>query len=483
MVDENITLLYGLKGVVLSMQVLTVLVIVLFYNRMSQFRESKYFKLSQISWILHFLYVLVNLISMFLYTGLEENVYVQNLKYFLDISFASFLLILYYKETSNKISLYTFLIFIVLFVTFILYPKIIVIPISVFLFIALYYHKLHLIELDFTEKKLIFGIQAYSVLQLFAILFVYLGVSGSEILDLIGFSVGFIIKVYIALGLLNIFYNSLIDAKFIERKLKEEKEHSTQIKKNTKKTIHEFFTPVLAIENQTAKVILHDQDPTLRNSKFRYNQETLRLIKDINSESILLLSILDAYASVDDLMDIDFKKEKIDFFRNNDLDETSINTLSFLAVQTVKNSKYMHSNKAEFTQEYSGNCQVLCYKNEIVMVLINLIRNSIDALTFGKNEIKITTYKDKDKLGKIDKTVTWMIEDTGHGMSEEQKENIFKFGYTTRSGKVRGIGMVVVEEKVTNNFGELKIYSPIHKSHEFSTEYGTRVKVILPRKL
>ncbi len=94
-------------------------------------------------------------------------------------------------------------------------------------------------------------------------------------------------------------------------------------------------------------------------------------------------------------------------------------------------------------------------------VLLNLMRNALDALD-GKGTIIISTSCDpKTKWGKID------IEDTGGGMDEETLEKIRQPFYTTKE-KGTGLGLLVCRRLLADQGAYLDIASKKGKGSTFS---------------
>ncbi|MCG2726284.1 MAG: ATP-binding protein [Elusimicrobia bacterium] len=104
-------------------------------------------------------------------------------------------------------------------------------------------------------------------------------------------------------------------------------------------------------------------------------------------------------------------------------------------------------------------------KTQLKQVLINLIVNAIQAMSKGGTlEIK-TSLKNKHIL--------LSIKDTGIGMSEDVKKNIFKPFFTTKkSGEGTGLGLLVCNEIISSYNGFI-----LYKSKE---NYGTTFEVFIP---
>lgn len=126
-----------------------------------------------------------------------------------------------------------------------------------------------------------------------------------------------------------------------------------------------------------------------------------------------------------------------------------------------------------FTVDISTDClcEVPVSEEAMKEVLLNLIKNAIDALegtyTKNKKELKIRVLANE-------KEVLLEVSDTGMGMSEEQKKRIFEPFYTTKGPqKGTGLGLYMVYNIVQSTGGRIEV--------ESSLGQGTTVKVYLPK--
>ncbi len=114
-----------------------------------------------------------------------------------------------------------------------------------------------------------------------------------------------------------------------------------------------------------------------------------------------------------------------------------------------------------------------CYSGKINQVLINLINNSIQAITVKKvhnNEsITIYTYDHPDHI-------TIKITDTGIGMTNKVKQRIFEPFYTTKNvGEGTGLGLSIVFGIIEKHKGTINV--------ESAPGTGTTFTVTLPKDL
>lgn len=105
------------------------------------------------------------------------------------------------------------------------------------------------------------------------------------------------------------------------------------------------------------------------------------------------------------------------------------------------------------------------FYNELLIILGVLIDNSIDALK-DKKDGKIVVYL---YLNLEEKVLLCSVEDNGTGIKEEDKERVFKRGYSTK-GENRGYGLEAVETIVKKYNGLIDMDSKENKGTKFNIE-------------
>jgi len=100
---------------------------------------------------------------------------------------------------------------------------------------------------------------------------------------------------------------------------------------------------------------------------------------------------------------------------------------------------------------------------QIRRVIINLVENAMDALN-GGGEITIRTKADHQE-GKVILEVT----DTGHGVPESIKNNIFKPYFSTKE-KGTGLGLAIVSRVVEDHGGKIHVSDNSPKGSRFTIE-------------
>lgn len=102
-------------------------------------------------------------------------------------------------------------------------------------------------------------------------------------------------------------------------------------------------------------------------------------------------------------------------------------------------------------------------ENQIERVIMNLILNSIQAMTDG-GVIKITTEKDNDNY------VSIIIEDNGIGIPKENYEKIFEPFFTTKN-KGTGLGLAICSRIIENHGGFIEVTSALSKGTKFTLKF------------
>lgn len=124
-------------------------------------------------------------------------------------------------------------------------------------------------------------------------------------------------------------------------------------------------------------------------------------------------------------------------------------------------NKHVHIN----TQAVSDFLSFHLDEDQFKQVLLNLIKNAVEAIGKDGGEISIETSLENSSTGQ---GALW-IHDTGHGIEGKQLEKIFDPFYTTKNDGT-GLGLSIVHELVQKNDGEINIRSVVGQ--------GTSVQLI-----
>lgn len=106
--------------------------------------------------------------------------------------------------------------------------------------------------------------------------------------------------------------------------------------------------------------------------------------------------------------------------------------------------------------------------HDLVLIIGNIVENAFDVLKkFQGERIVNLTILD------FDKEIVIVVEDSGPGMTEEVRENIFKRGYSSK-GECHGFGLYLVKQSIDNLDGTITV--------ESAPGEGTTFTVRLPIK-
>ena len=134
-------------------------------------------------------------------------------------------------------------------------------------------------------------------------------------------------------------------------------------------------------------------------------------------------------------------------------------------VQILVSSKLRES-KVNLTILGNLDLGFYCKEGQIIQVLVNLINNSIDAIsTFDEKWVLIEA---NEKDGVIVINVT----DSGKGIDKQNLDKLFNPYFTTKTiGKGSGIGLNLAKKLVQNNGGDL-IYNPQNPNTQFQIVFN-----------
>jgi signal transduction histidine kinase len=112
-------------------------------------------------------------------------------------------------------------------------------------------------------------------------------------------------------------------------------------------------------------------------------------------------------------------------------------------------------------KKYSGDdCALLIHPYKMKFALSNIIVNAIDAMTVETKVLTLTA-------GYVDKGYLIVIEDTGHGISEEDLPRIFTPYYTKKEGGL-GLGLFTTYEVLMSNHVQVSVESEVGSGTRFA---------------
>lgn len=100
--------------------------------------------------------------------------------------------------------------------------------------------------------------------------------------------------------------------------------------------------------------------------------------------------------------------------------------------------------------------------HDLVLIIGNIVENAFDVLKNFHGE-RIVNLSILD----FDKEIVIVLEDSGPGMSEEVKKNLFKRGYTSKGGG-HGFGLYLVKQSIDNLDGTITVESTIGEGTIFT---------------
>lgn len=151
-------------------------------------------------------------------------------------------------------------------------------------------------------------------------------------------------------------------------------------------------------------------------------------------------------------------KPHIDDVRRLSITDVCLTIATFLQFE-------FQSKNIEFTQHIPvDDYYIYADENQIKQVLLNILRNSIEAVDVN-GSIALSLY------AKTDNTVTIELRDNGIGMDEKTLAQIFEPFFTTKESGT-GLGMVLTHEIIRSFGGDISIDSTLGD--------GTRIAITFP---
>lgn len=170
----------------------------------------------------------------------------------------------------------------------------------------------------------------------------------------------------------------------------------------------------------------------------------------INIRSQRLTEFFDGYRKLADL-----PAPKYSVFYINDI---------FKHIKEVMNNELLHNNIALSTQIIPENLSLNADEGQIQLVIINLVKNAIEALDHTKKpRIKLIAVMEDD-------SVTIKIIDNGPGIPDEIKESVFMPYFTTKEYG-SGIGLSIIKQILRNHNATINFTSVPNEKTEFSIKF------------
>lgn len=208
------------------------------------------------------------------------------------------------------------------------------------------------------------------------------------------------------------------------------------------------------IRNPLSSLAIHIEvlDNTVTNLSFHQNEKERikKSIQILHSELERVIKIIDQFFS-------------LARSNGNEMKYEDINTIISEVYELIKQQCFEQSIKLNIKLEKNLPF-VHVYRNQVIQVILNIIINSIEAMPTG-GELHLVTKQ-------IDKKIHIIIEDTGCGMTDEQKKHIFDLFYSTKENS-GGIGLTLSREIIEEQRGIIIVESNVEKGSTFT--------IILPK--
>ena len=131
---------------------------------------------------------------------------------------------------------------------------------------------------------------------------------------------------------------------------------------------------------------------------------------------------------------------------------TSVEDVGHLALRLLKHD--LQINEVSVTTEFQGNLpEVQMEGMELQQILLNLVKNAMEAMNSSRPEER--RLRLKTSFGG-QSTVLMSVQDSGPGISAEDRERIFDPFFTTKSGGM-GLGLAVSSNLVAKYGGKLRL--------------------------
>ena len=158
--------------------------------------------------------------------------------------------------------------------------------------------------------------------------------------------------------------------------------------------------------------------------------------------------------------------EFLDFARPAPPDPESVALAQIVEDAAFLLSPEMDNKGVDYAREISPELQVFVDPEQIKRAIVNLMKNSIQAMASGGHLTVRGSH-----LGEEGGEIALVIEDTGPGIPEPARGRLFEPFFTTRATG-SGLGLAIVQQSVEKNRGRIEIDSAVGR--------GTSVTMTLP---
>lgn len=157
------------------------------------------------------------------------------------------------------------------------------------------------------------------------------------------------------------------------------------------------------------------------------------------------------------------------------LEKTDVNTVVGDLVHLIRPSLFKPADITLTFRPDNNLPKIMASRDALKQVIINLLKNAAEAMTDG-GDVTVTTSrvaKDQYKSGtpSVD-GIEIVVEDTGPGLPDIIKQNLFKPFVTTKNNGHSGLGLSIIDKTVNELGGSI--------SCESTLEEGTRFAIYFP---
>lgn len=169
------------------------------------------------------------------------------------------------------------------------------------------------------------------------------------------------------------------------------------------------------------------------------------------------------YVDIED--NLNFMSETIDDFKtfympNEDISKVNLKqvvekSIKFFENNLQKNSILLKTNLEDITYK--------TYQNEILQIMMNLIKNSIDSLIKSQKSHKVIYIE----LCKDENKIILTVEDNGVGIKEEDRDRVFEPYFSTKKGSM-GLGLYMTKMIIEKHLNGTITYKNLKNGIKFS---------------
>ncbi|MFN7132335.1 MAG: ATP-binding protein, partial [Myxococcales bacterium] len=160
---------------------------------------------------------------------------------------------------------------------------------------------------------------------------------------------------------------------------------------------------------------------------------------------------------------LDYSRPLKQNFAPTDLSDVITRTMKLLQSESIPENVAVKLELPERPPRTQGDAE------QLKQVLINLILNAVQAMPDGGSltlSVKVPETFPQWRLAESQEFLELRVRDTGLGMSEEARRNIFVPFYTTKE-KGTGLGLAISQRIVKNHGGSISVWSKVGEGTEF----------------